>query len=184
MEQKEKEVQNLINNAKNGDSASLAAIFENFNQPIYRFFFFRVSSRETAEDLTQTVFVEMIRSLHRYNYNEGVKFSAWLFKIARFRLIDHYRSHKDNISLADAENSGHDAMSTEPEKITFDNRLEDVWHGMNKLPEKHQTVLHLFFVEDMPAAEIAEVMGLSPLNVRVIKSRALSRLRRLLNNSQ
>lgn len=180
MQPSEEDIQKLVQKAKNGEAAGIEQLFEIFKNKIYRFFIYRVKSRETAEDLTQTVFLEMIRSFVRYKNKRRAKFSTWLFQIARFRLIDHYRQNKETVPIDSIMENIEHHLSVEPEAVHLDNRSKKMWRAIGQLPEKHQTILQLSYSQEMSNDEIAGVMRTTSLNVRVIKFRALKKLKSIL----
>lgn len=169
----------LVARAQHGDRECIATIFELLHGRIYRFFAFRTSERETAEDLTQTTFLEMIRALPRYKVQTDAKFTTWLFQIARFRLIDHYRKSGRTIPLDEAP----EPIDKDEERMdSFDVEAMDT--ALKQLPERYQTVLHLRYREDLTTGEIAAAMRTSALNVRVLQHRALNALRRIIHQER
>lgn len=176
MAHNEEAIQNLVYSAKEGETESVGQLYEHFSQRIYRFIAYRVTTREEAEDLTQEVFLEMIRSLPRYREQKGAKFSTWLFQIARFTLIDHYRTKRRTVPIETVADEGNVLLRTDPAEVNLDVRAETVRQKMRELPEKYQTVLHLSFVEEMNSREIAKAMSVSVISVRVWKHRALKKL--------
>lgn len=83
----------LAERLKKGDHQAAEAIFNNFSAPIFRFFLIRTSSRETAEDLTQEVFLKLVNKIGTFNENLG-SFSGWLWQIAKNTVKDYYRKKK------------------------------------------------------------------------------------------
>ena len=81
------EIESLVREAKNLDREALSELCVYFYPRIYRYVFYRVGTRQDAEDITSEVFVRMVRSL---NTQKG-SFQAWLFRIASNLVIDHYR---------------------------------------------------------------------------------------------
>ncbi len=178
MDSTETDIQALVQRAQAGDSDGVAGLFDIFSERIFRYIRMRVADEVTAEDLTQTVWLEMIQALPRYRMRPNAKFGTWLFQIARFRLIDHYRKGGREVSL---EASGLEYSMSEPAKLPeIDPSIVDrVWAD---LPEREQTVLHLRFREGYHPGEIARVLKTTSLNVRVIQHRALKRLRGLIQS--
>lgn len=174
------DIQELVQKAQAGDESSVTRLYELFCDRIYRYIVLRVSHRETAEDLTQTVFLEMIRSLQRYKKQKDVKFTTWLFQIARHRLIDHYRRSKNIFPIDDLTDS-HTELQIEPDEINFDTDYQRIKKILHKLSEQQQNVIHLSYYEDMQPGEIAKITGMSAINVRVEKHRALRNIRKILS---
>lgn len=173
----ESTVQRVVASAQQGDQSSLAELFRLFSDRVYGFFRARISDEAEAEDLTQIVFLEMLRSLHRYAPKRNAKFSTWLFQIARHRLIDFYRARRTTIPL-DSVEPAHPSLTSDPVEPDLDKAVID--RAFRHLPEHYQTVLHLRFREDMSVADVARIMERTKVGVRVIQYRALRSLRRLL----
>ncbi len=178
----EPNIQQLVHQAQAGDQDSVAALYDALQPRVYRFLVYRVSSVEIAEDLTQTVFLEMIRSLHRYKERSSATFTTWLFQIARHRLIDHYRSNGAPLSIDDVLDPHHPSLVSEQPTVNHDSRYEQVRKRLSQLDPEDRTILHLSYVEDMEPTEIAALLKRTPTHIRVKKHRALRRLRALLND--
>lgn len=175
MDQASASIADLVVRAQQGQREAMASLFDQLHTRVFRYLVMRTSDREVAEDLLQTTFLEMIRALPRYRVQTGAKFTTWLFQIARFRLIDHYRQQGRTIPLdAAPEVAADDLAPADPHVHT------QVELAVQALPEHYQTVLHLRFREDLETEEIATIMKTSVLNVRVLQHRALKALRRAL----
>ena len=70
----------------------LEELYKEVQPRIYAFFFIKTSSKEIAEDLTQEVFYEALKSMHTFSQQSTIQ--TWLFSIAKNRLLKHYRSKK------------------------------------------------------------------------------------------
>ena len=171
-------INELVRGAQGGDENSLGRLYELLSVRVYRYLITRVSHRETAEDLMQTAFLEMIRSLSRYKIRAGAKFTTWLFQIVRHRLIDHYRRQKIVLPLDETVES-HPDLQTDPAPPDVGESSKQVLSALGTLPERQQTILHLFYQEDMSPSEIAGVMNMSVISVRVEKHRAINKIRYL-----
>lgn len=172
----EADIQIIVSRAQQGDADGFARLFDIFSNRIYRFFRVRLSDNETAEDLTQVVFLEMLQALGRYKTHSDAKFSTWLFQIARFRLIDHYRQHRQHVSIDDLPTQAHPNLSVDA--VAYE--LPVVDDLLNQLPENYRTILHLRYQEQLTTSEIAKVLKTSAINVRVLHHRAIRAARKLL----
>ncbi len=171
----------LISRAQTGEESSIGELFERYNQAIYRFLAYRVGSKEDAEDLTQTVFMEMVKSLPHYKSRPDAGFSSWLFRIARHRLIDYYRRQKTTLPLDDLTPSDHPNLQTNAMEPDLDTRLSLVRQAMRRLPERYQTIIQLLFIENASLEDAARVLEISTLSARVLKFRAIRKLKILIN---
>jgi len=71
------------------DTAAFSRLYRRYVTPVYRYLYKWVGNPAEAEDLTSQVFTEALEGLARYR--ERGNFAAWLFTIARRRLVDFYR---------------------------------------------------------------------------------------------
>src|SRR3989338_8621271 len=141
-------VQNLVSKAQNGDSEAFGAVYDAYGKQMYNFLFSKVQHKETAEDLVHTVFLKAWTNLRSYKPQSTAKFSTWLFQIANFTLIDHWRTRKQTTDLADVENLSHFA-----ENPKLYEEYEYLWVAISTLSLDYQTVLDLRFKQDRTVQE-------------------------------
>ncbi len=170
-------IKQLVADARKGNREAFGALYDELMDRVYRFVRLRVGRREDAEDITEAVFVRAFGSIRRFE-DRGLPFESWIFTIARNALTDHYRTHKQTAPLAEAEHMTDPADSPE---TTTERALqhEDLLSTMEKLPQSYREILLLIFVEERTTKEIAGIMGKPPDQIRVLKQRALDKLRRL-----
>jgi RNA polymerase sigma-70 factor (ECF subfamily) len=174
----EDDIEELVERARHGDTAAVGALYDAFAPRVYRFFRFRVSADEPAEDLMQRVFLKMVEQLPKYE-PRGVPFAAWLFRVARNTWIDEGRSYHSTVPLEQIEAEPADAG--DPEALTeasLDGEL--VRSAVAALPDDQREVIACRFFAGLSPRETAELMGRSEGSVRVLQHRALAGLRRRL----
>lgn len=154
-------------------------LYEQHAPVIFRYLFTHLDDRLDAEDLTEEVFLRVWRSLNQYQ-EQGIPFVAFLFRVARNALIDHYRKTRrvepplplDEDMVGGNESDPADLAMTGMEQKEVRNLLE-------QLRDDYRTVLTLRFISDLSPDETAETMGKSVGAVRVLQHRALAALRKL-----
>jgi RNA polymerase sigma-70 factor (ECF subfamily) len=154
-----------------GNRERFGELYDVYAGRIYAYLWYRTGHRETAEDLTSTVFLKALDRLRQFT---GGSFRAWLYTIARTTLIDHYRTQHPSedlesvhISLA-ADQPGH-----ADRKILLDR----IRTAMQSLSPEQRNVVVLRVWDDLPHREIAQVLGLSEASVKMIFSRSIRRLK-------
>lgn len=175
----------LVQRAQGGDAAAFGEVYDALVASIYRYIYYRVSARVDAEDLTEMVFLKGWEKLKQYSPQNGYPFSAWLFRIAHNIVIDHYRERPKRDALELDENWVAENAEANPKAVTqtyFDQR--ELRAALRKLPEAHQQILILKFVNGFANDEIAKIIGKSTAAVRVIQFRALARMKELLEKEQ
>ncbi len=169
--------ENLVRRAVEGDVEAFGDLYEHYLPEIYRYVFYRVGERQEAEDLTETVFLNVWQALPRFRVGE-VSFRSWLYRVAHNLLVDHYRTTKPTIDLA--QEMPLQDPSPSPEQQVMDlERQSQIARWLAQLPPDYQQVLTLRFVNGLSHAQAAEVMGRTEGAVRVLQHRALRALRRL-----
>lgn len=172
----------LVKLAQEGDTDAFGQLYERYSPAVFRFLFSHIDNRLDAEDLTEDVFIRIWRSLPGYRH-QGIPFVAYVFRVARNRLIDYYRRskrNKDQVSLDDIVIGDHQA---DPGDIV-DNGLEhqEIQALLGDLRDDYRMVLTLRFMGDLSPDETAEVMGRTSGAVRVLQHRALAALRKMLGD--
>ncbi len=81
-----------------GDARAFAELYERHERAIYRFFLRQGAAAALADDLLQETWLAVVRNAA--SYEPRAKFTTWLYTIARSKMIDHWRSHDDAVSLA------------------------------------------------------------------------------------
>lgn len=165
----------IIQRAKAYDPDALSTLYERYYQGIYRYVYYRVGSSALAEDLTADVFVKMLHGIQSYSV-QGVPFSAWLYRIARNRVIDHMRRQPEKADLSLEEARVETIASGE---TTLEQALQrdELLKAVQVLTDDQRQVIILKFIEDMDNATIAAVMGKTEGAVKSLQHRALDTLR-------
>ncbi|MEK7159798.1 MAG: RNA polymerase sigma factor [Patescibacteria group bacterium] len=165
--------------AKDGDSEAFGLLYNKYFVPVFRYIYLRLKSKEEAEDLAQTVFIRVYKSLPRWR-DQGKEPLAYFFTIARNAIIDYWRKKKDwklDDNEEDERNDG-PVVNNEHERIAdrCDN-AELVKNALSQLDDVRREVIVLRFMEGFSNKEIAELLGKSEEAIRQIQCRALKFLR-------
>lgn len=175
----------LIVFAQNGNREAFTEIYNRYGEAIYRYLYAHVSHEQDAEDLTADVFLNLWRTLPQYQENEKVPFYVFLYRIARNRLVDHYRRQKTrNGEIESAEPGEENSAPSASPLVIAGMDVADLHHYLLKLPPDYRTVLVLRFLNDLSYEETAQVMGKSYAAVRVLQHRALAALRALMERGE
>jgi len=161
------------------DLKYFSQIFERFFDRVYQFFYFRLRSREDAEDLASEAFEKIFQKLEKFE-EKGLPFAAWIFKIAHHHLIDFLRKNKNKpISESIDEMLPSQLPSKDFDLTKIDKKVlsEKLWLAIKTLPSKHQEVWSLKLTNDLSHKEIAKILKTSEGNVNVIIHRSMERLK-------
>ena len=175
-----KKMQALVEKVQKGDVQAFGEIYDLLVDKVYRFIYFRTGIKEDAEDLTENTFVKIWKSVASYK-NEGVPFEAWVFRIARNVVIDHYRTKKQKISLNEELRETLPDDKELPEDLLHTKMLKEViFEKMKLLPDSYREIIVLKFIEEKRNDEISEILEKPVDHVRVLQSRALAALKKII----
>ena len=153
----------------------LRQISERYRQPLTAYFQRRVHSRNEAEDLTQEVFLRLVRRLDLETIENP---EAFVFQTAMNLLRDRSRRGKTQHShLSDLAHQQPGIEELSPERV-FDSRqsLTLVLGVLDELDERSRDAFILHRLEGMKHAEIAHLYGVSVSSVEKYIIKALSLL--------
>jgi RNA polymerase sigma-70 factor, ECF subfamily len=150
------------------------AMYESNAPLIYRFMFWRTKDKMLAEDLTSSVFEKAWRSRDSF---KGGSAKAWLHKIARNTLIDHWRKRQELLVDDPAALETEDKAPALAEALDQAIAIEDLQRALAKLPGTMRQVVEFRFIDGLSAKQTAQIMELTEANIRVIQYRALRKLR-------
>lgn len=159
--------------ARAGDPGGFDDLVRWIERPLLGF----LRARRAAEphEVANDVLVKVFQNLDGFEGN-AAQFRAWVFRIARNRVIDEvrHRNRRPDLVLAlddvlDVLDPGHD-----PDIEQYD-RIESLLAG---LTDEQREIVVLRVVAGLSVEETAEVVGRRPGAVRALQHRGLNRLRR------
>lgn len=159
--------------ARRGDREAFGTLVKRHQKMLLNFFV-RMGVQHSSEDLAQQTFVRLYRYRDRYVAN--AKFTTFLFLLARQVWVDELRRRGRRERLVD-ELAADPALTPQPEcpARRVAGKL-DVAQALETLPEGLRMVVELGVYQDLPYAEIAEILGIP---VGTVKSRMFTALARL-----
>ena len=133
--------------------------------------------RAAAEDLAQEVFVKLMHALP--HYDGRAQLSTWIYAITRNAAVSALRSRRRTVSIADpAVLAEVDAVTHAPDVEPEDAALR---RGIEALPDRQRQAVTLYYLDERPVNEVAEMMGLPVNTVKTHLHRARASLAVLLD---
>lgn len=164
----------IVARAQAGNSEAFGQLYDHYLDPIYRFVYYKVYSKEVAEDLTSDTFMKALRRLSSFNPDRG-RFNSWLYQIARNTVVDYYRTKKESVPIDDVFDLGHDERT--PEQLDALAGLAKVEVYLAALPARQREIITLRIWEGKSFGEIAEVLGGTEGSVKMAFFRSIEKLR-------
>ena len=172
----------VLADAQGGSEDQFAVLWRDTNPALLRYL--RVLAPENAEDIAAETWVHVIRGLPRFIGDEAA-WRAWLFTTARRCLIDQARLRKrhpaeplDGVSAAEMPRTP-DAAQIAMENLATESAIA----LLSQLPPPQAEVIMLRVVAGLDTEAVAELLGKTPGNIRVMAHRGLKKLEDLLGRA-
>ncbi|HEY6119325.1 MAG TPA: RNA polymerase sigma factor [Pyrinomonadaceae bacterium] len=178
MKQADPNDDDLLASVQNGDEQALTSLYRQRQGSIYRFALQMSGSHSLAEDVTQEVFMLLIRGEVSYDPRRG-SVSAFMFGIARNHVLRRLRYQQALVSFEDDSDN-----EQSPELVTSDNPLEQlsrceaidsVRRAVLSLPPHYREVVVFCELQEMSYGEAAQILGcaVGTVRSRLHRARAL-----------
>ena len=160
-----------------GDAHAFEALYDRRQGGIYRYVLRMTGSPSSAEDITQEVFLSLIRDRSDYEESRG-SVKSYLYGMARFRLFRRLQRDRSFVSLDDGD--GAEAINFESNHDPFaelarEQTIELVRQAVLTLPEHFREVVVLCYLQEMNYADAAEIIEcpIGTVRSRMARARAL-----------
>ena len=165
----------IMEAVKGGDLQRVSLLFERYHKRIFNFLARMTMDRELAEDLTQNVFMRIMK--YKSSYRDGLRFQSWIYQVARNVFSDHYQAHKNKFAdFVDIEKVS-DFIQDAEESAQLDEQEKLLQRSMAMLSEEQRELLVLTRFQHMKYEEVAQIMDTTVANIKVKVHRAIARLR-------
>lgn len=165
----------IIDACRQGDNAAFGRLYDAYVEKIYAYLYYRTHHRETAEDLTADVFTKAFAKIASFD-PEGGSFSAWIYRIAHNRLVDHYRAFRPTDDIEDVWDALRSDVDVNRDTETSE-RLALVQKAVQSLPAAQREVVLMRAWDGLTYAEIAEALGKNESACKMAFSRGLATLK-------
>ena len=171
--------ESLVRRAQQRDQEAFTQLYEENFDKIYRYIVLRIGNKTEAEDMTQQVFLNALKSISSFKW-KGVPFSAWLFRIARNQVVDYLRK-KAKQATAPLDESLVSSDSNPELAAEHSLDIERMLLATKQLTAAQREVISLRFAGELPIAQVAKVMGKSEGAVKALQHSAIVALRKTLS---
>jgi RNA polymerase sigma-70 factor (ECF subfamily) len=168
----------LILRIRSGDEDAFLGLYRRRQAAIYRFILHISGSATVAEDITQEVFLTVLREECGYDPDRGT-LSGYLFGIARKLVLRHLERGRVDVPLeVDAEDESLPELAAVQDPLgdlTHRERLEALRRAVATLPRRYREVVVLCDLEEVDYADAAAALGcpIGTVRSRLHRARAL-----------
>ncbi len=174
----EEELDQILAIRSRDDRTAFGVLYERYLRRIYSYHYCRCSNVADAEGLTARTFYRALANIHRYS-DQGVPFSAWLFRIAHNLLANWHRDNgRHPTSPLDAKMHAHYLVGDPIESVEKAEEVRQIRQMVSRLPAERQQLVALKFAGRLTNAEVATVMGRTEGAIKALLHRTVDSLRK------
>jgi RNA polymerase sigma-70 factor (ECF subfamily) len=156
------------------------SLFTRYWDPIYRYCLYRMGNDEDAEDAAIRILTNAFNALPRFTDNRD-SFRSWLFTIAHNEVVSWRRYlSRHPVQSLDLATDLIDPSPLPEEVVIFSSGIREARLLLARLPDRSRQVVELRLA-GLSNPEISIVLGISQVAVRQAQSRAVTRMREMMN---
>ena len=166
-----------------GEREAFEEVIDEYRESLIFFIYRYIGDIETAEDIAEDVFVELI--IHPYRYDFKASLKTYIFSIGRNKAVDYIRKRsrlsfmdESTFEFADFADTA-DVKSLE-QQVIDDERLRRVCEVMGQIKKEYRVALHLVYFEELSYEEVGRIMKKSRKQVENLIYRGKNAIRRIL----
>lgn len=170
----------LMNHLVRGDKTAVGVLYDRYYKKVYGYFVRMTNNTDTARDLTQNVFLKVLKYSH--SWKDDKVFAYWLFRIARNILIDHYNESRKFFSTDDEKEVAELDQKDSVRATEAKESLEFVLEAMTQLSPADRELIELNRFQGFSYKEIAQTVASTENAVKVKTFRAIQKLKEIYTN--
>ena len=144
-------------------------IYLQYHDKVHAYVRGKIQDPHDVEDLVSAVFMKIVQKLDSYDPTKA-SVSTWVYTITRNTVTDHFRTRRTLMALEDY-------MADEAPEELNDGVLDSLADALLALKEKERSLIVLHYYTGHTLKEVAEMMGMSYINAKVVHKKALDSLR-------
>jgi RNA polymerase sigma factor (sigma-70 family) len=165
----------LLERCRSGQRTAQFELYKLYSRAMYNTALRMVQHPHDAEDLLQSVFIEVFGKLDTFRAESSI--GAWMKRITVNKCINFLKSKRLQIQELGAQ---HDLAPEPEQEFVSPYSVEKIQHAIHQLPEGYRVVFSLYAVEGYDHEEIAQILDVSEATSKSQYSRAKARLREIL----
>jgi RNA polymerase sigma-70 factor (ECF subfamily) len=171
------EIRALVAASQAGDREAFHALYDTLSPRLFRFVRARARNRDEALDALQETFIDFWKGLGSFTYQGDAALYAFLYRIATRKIGRTFRLWRVHVHLESVQ----DVIPTDP--AFPEGAAIDAARALAKLKPRDREIISLRHIEGLAFAEISQLLGESENTLKVRHHRAMTRIRKILENA-
>lgn len=157
-----------------GDSEKFGILIERYNAKLLRYGTRFLSNQDDIIDIVQDIFVRAYRSIQ--SFDTTLRFSPWIYRIAHNTFVNALRARGKSAFISldlDTFVSPLDLGATSPQEEDRELMRKIIDEGLAKISSKYREVLILYYFEELPYTDIADILHIpvSTVGIRLLRAK-------------
>ncbi|MBK8291400.1 MAG: RNA polymerase sigma factor [Flammeovirgaceae bacterium] len=167
--------EHIMETVKDGNLQQVSILFDRYHKRIFNFLARMSADTQIAEDLTQNVFLRLLK--YRHTYKPEMKFQSWIYQMARNAFADHYQYQKQRMPVRMEIEKLSDRLPEVMDALEQEEIEKRLIQALAKLPDDYRELLVLTRFQHLKYEEVAHFLDMTVSNVKVKVHRAIGQLR-------
>jgi len=160
----------IMEKVKSGNIEYMTEIFNRYNNQILNYFFRLSGNLEDSQDLTQSVFLRILK--YRKSFNQSKSFKSWIYGVSRNIMNSHFQSRVINTEYSEINQLQESSNSDDENDLKL-------YKAINMLNDEYKELIILSKFQGLKYKEIAEMFSTTEASIKNKVFRALDKLRTL-----
>lgn len=182
MNNEEKLIKQIKNKSNKTAANQLVSIYY---KEIYIYVYRQTSDRELALDLTQEIFISVLKSLDNYRRDKG-SFRTWLYKIASNKIVDYYRSKYYKYSTVVEKLDDYELKSSSNIELDLELKedMKEIIEIINSFEANIQQIVRLKIFGQLTFSEISKALELPESTVKTRYYSSINKIKKILKERE
>ena len=169
----------LISELQQHKTAACQQLLATYGPAVFRMVQRIVTRHEDAEEVYQDVFFKALRGIEGYDPRQA-SLATWLNRIAYHESLNFVRGKKPTLLYIEDSDQGSDILEAPDDAPQDEETIRQLEQALAKLPPHEQTIVSMFYYDNMSLADIAFVTDSNPSTVGSQLSRIRKKLYRII----
>lgn len=168
---------------KKNDKECANELISKYYKEIYTYVYKQVSNKETSLDLTQDIFISVLKSIHNFDKDKS-SFRTWLYKISTNKVVDYYRSKNYKYGSVTEPIDDKEIASSKDFTISLEYKedVSKIQNIVNKMDTQYQEIFRLKIFLQSTFGEIANILKIPESTVKTKYYSMIKRVKKEFNN--
>lgn len=154
----------------------ISRIYTEYQPKIMKYFIFKTSNRNLAEDLCSDVFMKLVSKADTFDQSKA-SVATWIYTIARNTLYDYFRTRHVTEEIDETVRDSSDVEN----EVCNDETLNELAAALEKLDERERAIILFTYYKHETLKVVAERLGISYSYAKILHKKALDRLKELMS---